>query len=174
MRKYRWLPVWRNQISRTFKQQHGISLLELLFWVMLSAFLLAPAASLLGWAVNLYDRCLAGMVLQQEMRFALCSIENDVHAAKRFFVRQDGAALELYQGDPTMGTEQRVYYTLRANRITKDTQPVTGDSNPYRIEISLLTFEQISEQAVRMKLEAHVRGMDLHFIRSMVLSSDFT
>lgn len=172
MRKYHWLPVWKKCLSPMRRQEKGLSLLELLVWAVFGVLLIAPAASLLGWAVHMYDRCLAEMALEQDMRFALCSIESDVRAAHYLKIRQNGAEIELCLSDAA-GAEEWVYYVVRDNRITKNTQPVTGDSHPYRTVVTKCMFEQISAQAVRVKLEACVQEKNVRFSRSVVLTSDF-
>lgn len=130
--------------------RRGSSLLETVIGMALLAVLLAALLKMLGGAVITTEYVLTGIEMREEAVGVIERLEHEMALADKLVISDKGSGVTITR-DGKMS-----YYKLdnqkAEGRITKNTQPVTGENTKLEISFKKFLLTPVSANAVKLEL----------------------
>lgn len=142
------------QDLRGLKQQQGMALLELLIAMPLLSILLVSLGTAFLWGVKLYFFAVSDWELQEQVRISVERIVRDITYADS--VKLVGEEVRIWIKDDDTTGQKYVVYTINGSRlpeITKNSQPMTGQSRLGEIGITKFHFRMQGARTVFIEIE---------------------
>lgn len=128
-----------KQKRLSFRASEGTSLIELMLWMSFASLILICVFNILISALNIWRTDLGKIEMQQELKFAVDSMANDIAYAKQISIKYREIDLVIDQN----GSDKLLIYRLDNNvrqcHLMRDNQPVTGES--MLGNVSIITFD---------------------------------
>lgn len=143
---------WQN--LKGLKQQKGMALLELLVAIPLLSILLASLGTAFLWGLKFYFFAVSDWELQEQVRISIERIVRDITYADR--VKLVGEEVRIWIKDDETTDQKYVVYTTNGSRlpeITKNSQPMTGQSRLGEIAITKFNFRMQGTRTVFIEIE---------------------
>ena len=125
------------------QDEHGFSFLELMVSLPVLALLLLSLTVILAFSLKSYASLIGDWEMQSQVRLAAEQISRDMATARRVEKIEGGYRLELW---PRPNGDKFVEYVLKGSllpEITKNAQPITGDSSLAQVGISQLDIQVV-------------------------------
>ena len=143
-----------DKLRQVIHNQKGALLVEMLVAMPLLCFLLLTIGTAFLLLMKFYSVYLGDLELQQQMRFAVLSMTRDITSAKTVEVSTD--KLEITTERHLEQTKQ-ILYELNTrptiNRLMKDNQPLTGESQVAAISITKFHCKKIKNHIINIEIE---------------------
>ena len=145
-----WFPVMNNTSGE--EPDQGFSLLELLISFPLIAMLLLAAGILFCWGIKSYTYMMSDWELQNQVRVSLEQVVRDLTYAEKLDIL--GKKLYIFCRS-TDETPKWVEYTITEAampKITRNQQPITGESTLGDIQIQRFSYRMEKESTVIIEI----------------------
>lgn len=141
--------VWCWPMNKGVKAESGIFLLALLVNLATVIILVTGAISCYYMIIKMHSEFVGDMVLQEQLRFAVGSMINDIRYARA--VEIDGDRLIIFIDEQM---KKKCVYEVKGKNLVKDTQPVTGGDKASSIVITAFSCKMHNDDTVLIQVKA--------------------
>ncbi|MGN0941382.1 MAG: Tfp pilus assembly protein FimT/FimU [Selenomonadaceae bacterium] len=142
-------------MNKFIKSERGVSLLELLTAMPILSILMISLTVLLGFGIKSYLFVLSDWEMQREVEFTMESIQHDLMYAKSADI-VSGQLIITNQSAKSIIPETTTYELTSGSNlhITRNAQPMTGDTKLSNINILKFMLRRHSEKTIFYNIEA--------------------